>query len=194
MHVQELMDRLGPRARVECFASDSTLFRRGDATRYLYGVIQGQAELRRITVEGTALIVHRAFAGDIFAEAALFSPVYHCDGDVLAGTQIALFSKAALQDLVQNDSVFGTALCHHMASQVQRLRSALELRSIRSAEDRVMAALSLRLSEGQTRFELNGTWKDFAAEIGLTHEALYRALKRLQVGGRLSREGRVVQL
>lgn len=194
MDVQELIDRLGDQARVEHFRSDSLLFRRGDVTHALYGIVQGQAQLRRYTVEGTALTVHRAFAGDFFAEAALFSDVYHCDGEVLAGTHVAQFPKLALQNMMQNDQVFAAAFCHHMASQVQRLRSALELRSIRSAEDRVMAALSLRLSSGQTRLELSGTWKDFASEIGLSHEALYRALKRLQTGGRLTRSGRVIQM
>lgn len=194
LQVKELLQRLGEQARVEHFASDSLLFRRGDATRCVYGIVQGQARLRRYTVEGTALTVHRAFAGDFFAEAALFSDVYHCDGDVLAGTHMARFPKSALQDLMQKDPAFAAAFSHHLASQVQRLRSTLELRTIRSAEDRVMAALSLRLSEGQTRLELNGTWKDFAGEIGLTHEALYRALRRLQSSGRLTRTGRHVQM
>ncbi|OEJ69180.1 Crp/Fnr family transcriptional regulator [Magnetovibrio blakemorei] len=194
MDAQELIDRLGEQARVERFAADSMLFRRGDTTRFVFGIVQGHAQLRRYTVEGAALTVHRASAGDIFAEAALFSDVYHCDGEVLTGTHVAQFPKLALQNLMQNDQAFAAAFCHHMASQVQRLRSSLELRSIRSAEDRVMAALSLRLRSGQSRLELNGTWKDFATEIGLTHEALYRALKRLQVGGRLTRSGRVIQM
>lgn len=194
MDVQELIDRLGDQARIERFAANKLLFRRGDETRSVFGIVQGQARLRRYTVEGTALTIHRAFAGDIFAEAAMFSDVYHCDGEVLAGTHVAQFPKLALQNLMQNDQAFAATFCHHMASQVQRLRSALELRSIRSAEDRVMAALSLRLREGQSRLELNGTWKGFASEIGLTHEALYRALKRLQAGGRLMRSGRVIEI
>ena len=194
MPVMDLAARLGGAARVETFKTDTVMFHRGDATRHMYGVVHGQAHLRRPTREGADIIVHRAQDGELFAEAALFSPHYHCDGIAIAGAKIALFEKTAMLNLMQRDGAFAVVFCQRMAGQVQRLRSNIELRAIRSAQDRIMAALSLRLGDSETHLELPGTWKGFAQEIGLTHEALYRALKRLEQSKRLHRNGRLVRL
>jgi len=194
MAVMELVKRLGGAARIETMDAERVLFHRGDATRYMYGVLHGQAHLRRITREGAEIIVHRAQGGELFAEAALFSPHYHCDGVAISGAKIALFEKTAMLNLMQSDGAFAIAFCQRMAGQVQRLRSGIELRAIRSAEDRIMAALSLRIGDDETGYEMPGTWKGFAQDIGLTHEALYRALKRLERSKRLRRDGRQIQL
>jgi CRP/FNR family transcriptional regulator, dissimilatory nitrate respiration regulator len=41
---------------------------------------------------------------------------------------------------------------------------------------------------------LHGTLKDLAAEIGLTHEALYRALAALERAGEVKRAGNRIML
>jgi len=194
MQVIELVERLGRAARVETYTSDTVLFRRGDSTRHMFGIVQGQACLRRTTFEGTELIIHHAYEGDLFAEAALFSDAYHCDGQALAGSRVAFLSKSGVLNLMQDDGAFAAAFCQRLAGQVQRLRSNIELRAIRSADDRIIAALSLRVGTGETNYDLTGTWKGFAQEIGLSHEALYRALKRLEQANRVQRQGRSIRL
>lgn len=194
MQVTELVERLGRAARVETYTTDTMLFRRGDPTRHMFGILEGQACLRRTTFEGAELIIHRAHEGDLFAEAALFSDAYHCDGQALAGSRVAMLSKPAVLNLMQDDGAFAEAFCQRLAGQVQRLRSNIELRAIRSADERIIAALSLRVGTGETNYELAGTWKGFAQEIGLSHEALYRALKRLELANRVQRQGRSIQL
>jgi DNA-binding Lrp family transcriptional regulator len=42
--------------------------------------------------------------------------------------------------------------------------------------------------------ELERTWKVIATEIGLTHEAVYRALAELERDGLIERDGKVVVL
>jgi DNA-binding IclR family transcriptional regulator len=69
---------------------------------------------------------------------------------------------------------------------VQVLRSRLENRQIRSARERILQFLRLRCDpEGMWRRE--GSLKHLAEEIGLTHEALYRALAALEHEGRITR-------
>jgi CRP-like cAMP-binding protein len=41
---------------------------------------------------------------------------------------------------------------------------------------------------------LRGTLKDLAAEIGLTHEALYRTLAALERSGEIKRKGEKIML
>lgn len=194
MDVAQLAQQLGGAAKTKRVDQDTLLFCRGDRTRNMYGLLSGNARLLRYTVDGAPITLHRAKPGGFFAEASLFASAYHCDGEASAGSVVAVFPKAAVLAIMEQDASFARAFCQHMARQVQGLRSNLELRGIRSAEERIMAALSLKLGEGESRVELPGTWKDFAEDVGLTHEALYRALKRLEDAGRLSRDGLSVRI
>lgn len=194
MTVRELVSRLRGAAQVRHVAEDTVLFRRGDAPHHIFGVLDGEAVMRRFTAEGAEVVIHRAKPGTLFAEAALFSDRYHCDATAHGGSRIACFPKSDMVRLLAEDGAFASAFCHRLASQVQGLRSTLEVRGIRNAEDRIMAALSLRLADGERELELAGTWKQFALDIGLTHEALYRALRRLESAGRLMRDGETVRL
>lgn len=194
MDVNEIMARLGSSVRVRALAGDESLFRRGDPALNMFGLLSGAARLTRDTAEGARIVVHRAQPGSLFAEASLFSDVYHCDGEAQAGSQVAVFPKTAVRDLMQRDPDFAFGFCHRLAGQVQYLRTHVELRAIRSAENRVLAALSLRLDGDARSVTLGTTWKTFAQEIGLTHEALYRALKQLEQAGRIRRAGTCVTL
>jgi CRP-like cAMP-binding protein len=61
------------------------LFRLGDRTAGIFEVLQGQVQMVRVDASGREIILYAASAGEIFAEAALFSPVYHCDALPSAG-------------------------------------------------------------------------------------------------------------
>jgi CRP-like cAMP-binding protein len=74
-----------------------------------------------------------------------------------------------------------------LAHQVMSLRTRIEQRNIRSARERVKHYLMLNAgTEGRT-VELSGTLKDIAAELGLTHEVLYRTLAALERSGEIKR-------
>ncbi|MGE5506817.1 MAG: Crp/Fnr family transcriptional regulator [Actinomycetota bacterium] len=174
----------GGRRRLEAGA---TLFCQGDATFGLFAVVEGSVRLLRHGFDGGAITLHVARAGETFAEASLFSDVYHCDAVADGPALVAVIDKQAARALLATDTDFAMAFAARLARLVQGLRSQVELRDIRSAGDRIMAALSLRAGpDGSVR--LAGSLKSFASEIGLTHEALYRALRRLEGRGALRRE------
>ncbi|WP_411891977.1 cyclic nucleotide-binding domain-containing protein [Yoonia sp. SDW83-1] len=54
-------------------STDDVLFRQAEPTTGLYRVQRGCATLRRTTVAGDTLTLHRATPGDLFAEASVFS-------------------------------------------------------------------------------------------------------------------------
>jgi CRP/FNR family transcriptional regulator, dissimilatory nitrate respiration regulator len=62
-------------------------------------------------------------------------------------------------------------LLKRFAGQVQGYRRRLEILAIKSAQDRVLAALA--------EFGQDGSVMRFAATIGLSHESTYRALSAL---------------
>jgi CRP-like cAMP-binding protein len=81
-----------------------------------------------------------------------------------------------------------------MAGQVRDLRSRLEIRNIRAADQRLLAWLRLNARGTPPSVQLNRTWTQVAEEIGLTREAAYRALSAMRRAGRIRVEGRVVRL
>src|SRR5664280_172408 len=67
-------------------------------------------------------------------------------------------------------------------------------RNIRSARERVRHFLSVNAGADGRTVDLQGTLKDLAAELGLTHEALYRTLAKLERSGEIKRAKRKITL
>lgn len=167
-------------------AAGGALFRQGDTSFGIFRLVSGRMRLERVTSAGTTAAMHTVRAGELFAEASLFSPRYHCDAIALAASEVLVYPKAALLRRLKDDR---EALWHfsaELAHRVQELRGRLELRQVRSAPQRVLQALRLRCGAGGA-WKIEGTLKHFADEIGLTHEALYRALAALEREGRIRR-------
>jgi DNA-binding MarR family transcriptional regulator len=77
---------------------------------------------------------------------------------------------------------------------VQALRAQLEIRNIKSARERVWQTLLLTAGGQANTITFDRPLKDLAAEIGLTHEAFYRALAELEKAGRIRRARRRVAI
>lgn len=69
-----------------------------------------------------------------------------------------------------------------------------EILNLRAATDRLMAYFRLYPSTDSDRLVIDQTWKQLASELGLTHEAVYRALARLERDGAIQRDGVRVRL
>ncbi|MFV2052364.1 Crp/Fnr family transcriptional regulator [Aliiroseovarius sp. YM-037] len=163
-------------------STGDVLFRQAEPVRGLYRVQRGCVTLRRTTVAGDTLTLHRATTGDLFAEASVFSDQYHCDAICAEGGEVQHISKAAVLDQLSKDKDFALAFTALLARQVQSYRFLLEITAIKSAEERVLAAVSAGY--------LDGAVTEFATRVHLTHEACYRALRALCNKGRLTQLGR----
>jgi CRP/FNR family transcriptional regulator, dissimilatory nitrate respiration regulator len=163
------------------------LFRLGDPTAGIYEVLRGQVQMVRVNASGREVVLHVAAAGEIFSEAALFSPTYHCDAMTKAGATVRLYPKAKMLDEFRHNPQAAEAFMAVLAREIMNLRSRLEQRNIRSARERVEHFLALNAGADGRTVLLRGNLKDLAAELGLTHEALYRALAELAADGEIKR-------
>ncbi|MEM5473346.1 Crp/Fnr family transcriptional regulator [Hoeflea sp. AS60] len=159
-----------------------SLFRRNDPATAMYYVLAGQVDLLRYTSQGDEVVIHRACARETFAEAGLFSDSYHCDAVAAADTELVRIDKSAVLQRMQLEPDFAIAISARFAGQIQNYRRRLEVVAIRDATNRVFAAVG----DGMLTVSI----KTFAAQIGLTHEAVYRALAALVRCGRLTKTGR----
>jgi CRP/FNR family transcriptional regulator, dissimilatory nitrate respiration regulator len=175
--------------------SGEALFHLGDRTAGLYEVLAGRVRLARVDRAGREVVLYVAGEGDTIAEASLFSPAYHCDAIASSDAQVRLYPKAAVLACFEKDPKAGQAFTATLARQVMNLRTRLEQRNIRSARERVRHFLALNTGADGRTVELRGTTKDLAAELGLTHEALYRTLAALERAGEIKRSrGKVTLL
>jgi CRP-like cAMP-binding protein len=166
--------------------SRETLFRVGDPVRHVYLVMSGEARLIRLERHGAEIILHRSRGGFI-AEASLDSKTYHCDAVATEPSMLLLFPVVAFRAALANDHAFCKAWQSQLAKEVRKLRARCERLSLHSAVDRITHYIE---SEGDNGVvTLNESRKSWAAELGLSHEALYRALRRMQDDGTLSIDG-----
>lgn len=164
------------------FSTAQTVFHQGAAPEALFFVGKGEVNLVRHTQAGQAVVLHRATSGEIIAEASLFSKTYHCDCVAQRDSELVAIGKAAVLTSMASDTRFAAALVERMAGQIQRYRRRLELQSIGSAEERVLAGLS----DGW----LTSSVMQFSGDLGLSHEATYRALAALVTRGVVQKTGR----
>jgi CRP-like cAMP-binding protein len=164
-----------------------TLFRMGSRTRGLYELVNGNVRLVRVDSTGREAVLFVASPGDTLAEASLFSARYHCDAIASTGAIVRLYPKLAILAEFERDPKAAQAFMAMLARQVMSLRARLQLLNIRSARDRVRDYIVLNAGpDGQT-VSLSGTLKDLAADLGLTHEALYRTLASMTSRGEIER-------
>ncbi len=171
-----------------------SLFRAGDKTVGLYEVLRGTMRLVRYDRSGREAILQSAAAGDTLAEASLFASTYHCDAIATTDALVRLYAKARLLAELKRDPKFAQTFTAMLAQQVMGLRTRLERRNIHSARDRVRHFLAVNAGADGRTVALSGTLKDLAADLGLTHEALYRTLARMTADGEIKRAGATIRI
>jgi CRP/FNR family transcriptional regulator, dissimilatory nitrate respiration regulator len=170
------------------YPEDGWVFRKGDAVRAVFLVIEGEVRLSRFAKDGSEIALHRAGRGEFFAEAALNTPRYHCNAIANQPTTLLAFPADKVRALLADDAGFAREWIALLARQLHNARARLERVALNSAAERVLHYLNTEGRGPQCEVLLAGTVKDLARELGLTHETLYRTLARLERDGVVARE------
>lgn len=179
-------------ARRLVLSPEETLFRSGDEPKALFVVESGEIRLTRVDPAGREIILFRAHDGDLLAEAALFSEVYHCDATAAAPSVVRVLPKVVLLEAFDRDPRAARGFMAMLARQVMSLRTRLENRNLKTARDRVLHHLALHAEGGSVA--IVGNLKAMAAELGLSHESLYRTLASLEAERAIARTRQEIRL
>lgn len=185
---------LGTIGRTFSYPKDACVFRKGDAVRAVFVVLEGEVRLSRIARDGSEIALHRAGHGDFFAEAALNAPRYQCNAIAARASTLLAFPAGQVRALIAKDPEFASQWIALLARQLHACRARLERLALRSAADRIVHYLHTEGSGPRHEVTLSGNLKDLARELGLTHESLYRTLAGLERKGLVRREGRRLSL
>jgi CRP-like cAMP-binding protein len=175
-------------------AAGETLFRQGDRATAIFRIDSGRARLVRHLGDGSQVTLHVARAGETFAEAALFAGSYHCDAVAETESVISLLPKADLMAVLQQNPQAALDVAAQLSRQVRDLRLRLELRNVRPATLRLETWLRLQAEGDPPQVRPDRSWSAIAPELGLTREAVYRALAGLEKAHRIRRKRGVILL
>lgn len=166
---------------------NETLFRSGEPADAVFRVLSGEVHMVRHAPDGTTVVIHCARTGDFFAEASLFSSRYHCDAVSVRTSHCLRLPAIALRRTFETDAALAQAWMATLSGSLRRQRSALERMALKGTRARVVHYLVDRGDNGQLM--LDQTFLEWARELGVSHEALYRTLAAMERDGSLERNG-----
>jgi CRP/FNR family transcriptional regulator, dissimilatory nitrate respiration regulator len=178
-------------ARHSAVEAGEVLFRIGDMPRSLLFVSAGEIQLARRGRDGKDIVLQRSRGGFV-AEASIDATAYHCDAVAITAGVVILFPIVEFKAALEENSEFQRAWSSNLARVVRTLRTQCERLSLNTAAERIIHYIE---SEGETgSIVLNQSRKAWATEMGLTHESLYRTLKRMEAEGEIEVSGNCVAL
>lgn len=159
--------------RVARLGRDEVLFHTGDRVELMYLVTSGQADMIRHSVTGTRIVLHRAGAGQVLAEASAYSPAYHCDGVAVGQASLRALPVREFLNRLDRDPELARDWAAGLARALQGARLSAEIRGLRTVAERLDAWLA-----GERQMPPRGEWPGLAQTLGVTREALYRELSQ----------------
>lgn len=167
------------------------LFREGTRPQSMFYVLSGELRLVRHARNGQEITLQRCQRG-FFAEGSLDAAAYHCDAVARVAGSVLAFPVHEFKAALRNEQAFHASWTGHLAREVRRLRAQCERLNLNSARDRVVHYIEAEGVDGSVT--LDQPKKAWAAELGLSHEALYRTLRGLGDAGEIRVDGDTVTL
>lgn len=167
-----------------------TVFCRGDRPQAMFFVLTGEVRLLRRSRAGDDIVLQRARRG-FLAEASLDQSTYHCDAVAAQDSALLAIDRKAFAEALRRPEI-GDRWCDHLARELRKVRAQSERLSLKTARERIVHFIETEGEGGEV--ELGRSKKDWAGELGVTHEALYRALARMEQHGELIVDGTRLRL
>lgn len=174
-------------------AKGQPLFHTGDKADSFHFVRAGELAAVRCMPNGAEAIMLTAHAGEFFGEASLFQANYSCEARALSPCVLASINSERFCQTMAVHPEFSLAFTRILAMSLRRQCSRVERLRLKSATDRVLHYLTCETAPSGWA-EIGGTVQEWAAELALEPETLYRTLSQLEKNGTLVREQRRFRL
>jgi CRP-like cAMP-binding protein len=174
-------------ATFQNLVAEQVLFHEREPAQAIFAVAVGRFRLVRYTSEGQLVTFQVVRAGESFSESALFSDSYNCNAIAEVPSRVIAYPKQILLSVLQERSDFAINFMKRFERKSQWLKSLIELRSIRSARERVLQYLLTLARHSPTTLTFDRPLKNVASELGLSPEVLYRTLAQLEREGVITR-------
>jgi CRP/FNR family transcriptional regulator, dissimilatory nitrate respiration regulator len=169
------------------------LIQQGEPAEAIYFLESGRVRLVSFAEE--QIITHSFIhAGESFVETALFSDTYACTAIAEVASRVSVISKQRFLDALHSSATLTEVYIRQLTQRFLNLKILLELRSIRSARERILRYLSLNVQPDGVTVNLQRSLKDWASELGLAADVVSRVLRQLHDEGTITRRKRQITL
>jgi CRP/FNR family transcriptional regulator, dissimilatory nitrate respiration regulator len=176
--LQELLpDALRQLAAGALIRKGAYIFSAGEVPRWMFYVIHGEVALERSGAHGEHVILQRCRSGFV-SEASLMVNAYHCDAIAIEETQVIKLPVEAVRSELRNDPSFANRWMRTLNAEIMRLRMQCERLSLHSVHERLVHLIETEGKAG--RYPIPTGIKTLAAQLGVSHEALYRTITDLK--------------
>lgn len=195
LYIPELLKELLPKGLLgQChahhFEKGDYLFHQGEKPEYMFFIVSGEAVLTRTSSHGEPTTLQRC-KGGFLSEASLLTDVYHCDAIVTNSGQAITLPIKSLRDAL-TDSKFSMKWVQLLSKEIMRLRTQSERLGLKDIRSKLIHLIETEGKQGV--LTLQSDFKSMASEIGVTHEALYRAIASLEKEGLLRKQSNSLEL
>ncbi|QWE06249.1 Crp/Fnr family transcriptional regulator [Polynucleobacter sp. JS-JIR-5-A7] len=195
LYIPELLKELLPKGLLgQChahhFEKGDYLFHQGEKPEYMFFVVSGEAVLTRTSSHGEPTTLQRC-KGGFLSEASLLTDAYHCDAIVTNSGQAITLPIKSLRDAL-TDSKFSMKWVQLLSKEIMRLRTQSERLGLKDIRSKLIHLIETEGKQGV--LTLQSDFKSMASEIGVTHEALYRAIASLEKEGLLRKQSNSLEL
>lgn len=176
--------------KVHAFNKGGYLFHLGKKPEYMFFIVSGEVVLSRTSGHGETTTLQRC-KGGFLSEASLLTDVYHCDAVAThTGTAIALPIHAFRDSLKKED--FSLKWVKLLSREIMRLRTQSERLGLKDIRSKLIHLIETEGKDGV--LALQSDYKSLASELGITHEALYRAISKMESDGLIDKTSNSLRL
>jgi len=165
----------------------ATLFTSNSKPERIFYVLAGEVCLVRRSRSGERTVLHRSRNGFI-AEASLFDLSYDCEAITVEPSKLVAIPRKEFVESLKDGDHASFQWIAYLLRELRTSRAKAERLSLKTAPERIVHYIDFYGHGGN--YYLSGTKKNWASELGLTHEALYRALAQMKKLGRLTVDGK----
>ena len=195
-HLQfnQLPTELQAVAEVRDLVTEQILFTQREPVEAVFILESGQIQLAHYTEDGQTIHHYMIRPGESFAEVALFKDYYLCTAIARSSSRVFMLPKKAFLHALKLYPHLAECFMAQLAERLHETKILLELRSIRSAQKRMLHYLELHVQADGITVNLQRPLKEIADDVGLTPEAVSRGLQQLHEQGLINRRKRKVTL
>jgi CRP/FNR family transcriptional regulator len=184
---------LQQQARLHELTAGEELFQVNEAVTHLFYVQAGELKAIRYLPDGGEVTMLRARSSEFLGESTLAIERYVCKAVAMNAVQVVAMPMQAVKDALAADSAFAFRFLLEVAKTSRKQCSRYERLRLKNASDRVLHYL-LCESGGCGMIEYPTHLYEWAHELGLQKETLYRTLAALEQVGKISRTDKVIKL
>jgi len=194
LDLEKLPAQLRSIATHQTLESGEHLFHQSDPTHSIFMLQSGAIRLLRYGNDGQEIDHYRVYAGEFFAEVALFDEVHLCSAIAEEQTQVIAFPKSEFWSALKQDFTLSNAFMEQMAHRLHRTKVMLEVRGMRSTRERILHYLRYLTDSNGGTVQLDRPLKSISQELGVSPESLSRILKQLELENIITRTKRTIVL